>query len=72
MTCSEILPSPLSDKVGYFDPFDFRAMFPFTFVPAYTLPVYASQWLSPDITQDSVRGCWLGFATAAISGDRLP
>src|SRR5258707_15269024 len=33
-----------------------------TFVPAYTLPVYASQWPLPDTTQDSVHGCWLGFA----------
>jgi hypothetical protein len=38
-----ILPSPLRDKVGCFDPFDFGAIFPFTFVPAYNLPVYASQ-----------------------------
>jgi hypothetical protein len=69
MTRPEIPPSPLSDKVSCFDPFDFGAMFPFTFVPAYILPVYASQWLLPDITQDLVRGCWLGFATVAISGD---
>ena len=32
---------------------DFGAMSPFTFVPAYTLPVYASQWPLPDTTQDS-------------------
>jgi len=44
-------------------------MFPFTVVPAYSLPVYASQWLLPDITQDSVRRCELGFTAAAISGD---
>jgi len=44
-------------------------MFTFTFVPAYNLPVYASQCPSPDITQDSVRGCELGFAAVAISGD---
>src|SRR6202023_3360898 len=35
-----------------------------TFVPTYTLPVYASQWPLPDTTQDSVHGCWLGFAAA--------
>ena len=39
------------------------------FVPAYTLPVYASQWPLPDTTQDSVHGCWLGFAAVAIAGD---
>jgi hypothetical protein len=44
-------------------------MFPFTFVPAYNLPVYASQRPLPGTTQDSVRGCWLGFAAVAISGD---
>src|SRR3954464_13420496 len=49
---------------------DFGAMFPFTGIPAYNLPVYASQRPSPDATQDSVRGCSLGFAAAAISGSR--
>ena len=48
---------------------DFGAMFPFTVVPAYNLPVYASQWPLPDTTQDSVRGCWLSFAAVAIPGD---
>jgi hypothetical protein len=47
---------------------DFGAMFPFTVVPAYNLPVYASQRPLPDATQDLVRGCSLGFAAAAISG----
>src|ERR1700726_1450691 len=47
---------------------DFGAIFPFTAVPAYKLPVYASQWPLPDTTQDSVRGCWLSFAAAAIPG----
>ena len=42
---------------------------PFTAVPACNLPVYASQRPLPDATQDLVRGCSLGFATAAISGD---
>ena len=46
---------------------DFGAMFPFTGIPAYNLPVYASQRPLPDTTQDSVRGCSLGFASAAIS-----
>jgi hypothetical protein len=45
--------------------FDFGAIFPFTYVPAYNLLVYASQWPLPDTTQDSVHGCLLGFAVAA-------
>jgi hypothetical protein len=48
--------------------FDFGAIFPFTFVSACRLPVYASQWPLPDTTQDSVPGRWLGFTRAAISG----
>jgi hypothetical protein len=35
------------------------------------LPVYASQRPLPDATQDSVRGCSLGFAAAVISDGRL-
>jgi hypothetical protein len=46
-------------------------MFPFTDVPAYNLPVYASQRPLPDATQDSVRGCLLGFAAAVIADGRL-
>jgi hypothetical protein len=65
----EFLPSPLEDMVGYFDPIDFGAILPFTGVPACNLPVYASQWPSPDITQDLVRGCELGFTAVSISGD---
>jgi len=38
------------------------------FVPACSLPVYASQGPLPATTQDSVRSCWLSFTTAAISG----
>ena len=33
------------------------------------LPVYASQWPLPDITQDLVRGCELGFAAVSIPGN---
>src|SRR6202022_4488939 len=47
---------------------DFGAIFPFTAVPAYCLPVYASQWPLPNTTQDSVRGCWLSFPAAPIPG----
>jgi hypothetical protein len=50
---------------------DFGANCPFTFVPAYCLPVYASQSPLPDATQDSVRGCRLGFTAVAISGDMV-
>ena len=46
-------------------------MFPFTVVLAYNLPVYASQRPLPDATQDSVRGCSLGFAAAVIADGRL-
>ena len=48
---------------------DFGAILPFTVVPAYNLPVYASQWPLPDIPQDLVRGCELGFAAVSISGN---
>ena len=66
-----IPPSPLRDRVGYSDHVRFRGIFPFTVIPAYNLPVYASQRPLPDATQDLVRGCSLGFAAAAISDDRL-
>src|SRR5215510_9297552 len=50
---------------------DFGAIFPVHFIPAYNLPVYASQRPLPDTTQDSVRGCSLGFAAAVIADGRL-
>src|SRR4051794_14263861 len=50
---------------------DFGANCPFTFVPAYCLPVYASQSPLPDTTQDSVRGYRLSFTAVAISGDMV-
>ena len=64
-----IPPSPLRDRVGHSDHDRFRGYFPVHFIPAYNLPVYASQRPLPDTTQDSVRGCWLGFAAVAIPGD---
>src|ERR1700751_4907054 len=67
----EIPPSPLRDRVGYSDHVRFRGYFPVHFIPAYNLPVYASQRPLPDATQDSVRSCSLGFAAAAISDGRL-
>src|SRR6202022_1279185 len=66
-----IPPSPLRDRVGYSDHVRFRGYFPVHFIPAYNLPVYASQRPLPDATQDSVRSCSLGFAAAAISDGRL-
>src|SRR3954469_25219843 len=53
--------------------FDFGANPPFTCVPACNLPVYASQWLLPDTTQDSIHGClaqalpWPPFQTAELN-----
>src|SRR3954469_5407890 len=53
--------------------FDFGAIYPFTCVPAYNLSVYASQWLLPDTTQDSIRSClaqalpWPPFQTAELN-----
>ena len=64
-------PSPLRDRVGYSDHVRFRGYFPVHFIPAYNLPVYASQWPLPDTAQDLVRGCSLGFTAAAISGDKV-
>src|ERR1700741_5031161 len=66
-----IPPSPLRDRVGHSDHVRFRGYFPVHFIPAYNLPVYASQWPLPDTTQDSVRGCLLGFAAAVIADGRL-
>jgi hypothetical protein len=64
-----IPPSPLRDRVGYSDHDRFR-----DYVSVHCrsgFPVYPSQRLLPDATQDSVRGCLLGFAAAAISDGRL-
>src|SRR5216684_6829549 len=66
-----VLPFPLRDRVGRSDHVRFRGYFPVHLIPAYNLPVYSSQRPLPDTTQDSVRGCSLGFAAATISGGRL-
>ena len=66
-----IPPSPLRDRVGYSDHDRFRGYLSVHFIPAYNLPVYASQRPLPDTTQDSVRGCALGFAAAVIADGRL-
>ena len=70
-TRSLIPPSPLRDRVSYSDHDRFRGYFPVHFIPAYNLPVYASQRPLPDATQDSVRGCSLSFAAAVIADGRL-
>ena len=64
-------PSPLRDRVGYSDHVRFRGYFPVHLIPAYNLPVYASQRPLPVATQDLVRGCSLGFAAAVIADGRL-
>jgi len=64
-------PSPLRDRVSYSDHDQFWGYFPVHFIPAYNLPVYASQRPLPDATQDSVRGCSLGFTAAVIADGRL-
>src|SRR5258707_8594248 len=66
-----IPPSPLIDRGGYSDHVRFRGYIPVHFIPAYNLPVYASQRPLPDATQDSVRGCSLGFAAAVVADGRL-
>ena len=73
LSVTVLLPSPLRDRVGYHTPFDFGATYPFTFVTAYCLPVYASQCLfpscrdGPPTEETSVPGCWLNFAGVTIS-----
>jgi len=73
LSVTVILPSPVRDRVGCHTPFDFGATYPFTFVTAYCLPVYASQCLfpprrdGPPTVQNSVPGCWLNFAGVTIS-----
>src|SRR3982074_1488506 len=66
-----IPPSPLRDRVGYSDHDRFRGYVPVHFIPAYNLPVYASQRPLPDATQDSGRGALLVFGAAVIADGRL-
>ena len=66
-----IPPSPLSDRVGYSDHVRFRGYFPFTaFRPTTSLSTLRSGRYR-NTTQDSVRGCSLGFAAAVIADGRL-
>src|SRR5947208_13900000 len=62
---------PLRERVSYSDHDRFRGYFPVHFIPAYNLPVYASQRPLPDTTQDSIRGCSLGFPAAVIADGSL-
>ena len=48
VTRPAIPPSPLRDRVSYSDHDRFRGYFPVHFIPAYNLPVYASQRPLPD------------------------
>ena len=77
---TEMQPSPWRDRVGHFDHVRFccaalraGAITPFACAPAYNLSVYASQWLLPDTTQDSIHGClaqalpWPPFQTAELN-----
>ena len=66
--------SPLRDKVDCFTTrFDFGANCPLHLsIPAYHLPVYASQCLLPHTAQDSVLDCWLSFVKAVITDRSLP
>src|SRR3954470_7577038 len=47
--------------------FNFGTNYPLHFIPAYHLPVYASQHTLPYTTQDSVQDCWLSIILTTIS-----
>ncbi|MGE5409672.1 MAG: hypothetical protein ACM3MI_01835, partial [Clostridiales bacterium] len=47
--------------------FNIGTNYPLHFIPACILPVYASQSVLPQPTQDSVNSCWLSFAIMVIS-----
>jgi len=66
--------SPLRDNVDCFTTrFDFGVNCPLHLsIPAYHLPIYASQCLLPHTTQDSVLDCWLSFVKAVIADRSLP
>jgi len=63
-----ILPSPQGTAGRLLHNRSISGLFiPFTDVPAYVLPVYASPGTLPSPTQDSVPDCWLRFVRAAIA-----
>lgn len=65
------LPSPLRERVGCSEQDQFRGYCNYfhslSFRPALFLSTLRSGCYHPP-TQDSIRGCWLGFTTVAISG----
>ena len=68
MAATVILPSPQGTAGRLLHDRSISGLFiPFTDVPAYVLPVYASPCALPHPTQDSVPDCWLRFVRAAIA-----
>src|SRR5205823_10798699 len=68
LAATVILPSPQGTAGQLLHTCSISGLFiPFTDVPAYVLPVYASPGTLPHTTQDSVPDCWLCFVRAAIA-----
>ena len=68
LAAAVILPSPQGTAGQLLHTCSISGLFiPFTVVPAYVLPVYASPGTLPYTMQDSVPDCWLCFVRAAIS-----
>jgi hypothetical protein len=68
LAAAVILPSPQGTAGRLLHTCSISGLFlPFTDVPAYVLPVYASPCALPHPTQDSVPDCWLRFVRAAIA-----
>jgi hypothetical protein len=68
LAAAVILPSPQGTAGRLLHNRSISGLFiPFTDVPAYVLPVYASPGTLPYTTQDSVPDCWLYFVRAAIA-----
>ena len=68
LAAAGLLPSPQGTAGRLLHTRSISGLFiPFTVVPAYELPVYASPCALPHPTQDSVPDCWLGFVRAAIA-----
>src|SRR5262249_58135812 len=68
LAAAVMLPSPQGTAGRLLHTCSISGLFlPFTDVPAYGLPVYASPCALPHPTQDSVPDCWLRFVRAAIA-----
>ena len=68
LAAAVMLPSPQGTAGRLLHTCSISGLFlPFTDVPAYVLPVYASPCALPHPTQDSVPDCWLRFVRAAIA-----